>query len=194
MSHFGRLQSQAPSPIRHPESIAFKTRFKGRYQSAAVLIPLIDKDDQLQVLLTQRATHLRHHPGQISFPGGRKEPNDGSPEKTALRESYEEIGLDSAQVKVLGRLGDYYTVSGYQVTPIVSSIEQPFKPVLDTDEVSRLLSVPLDFLMNPNNFSLKETLYNGEMRHYYSARYNEDEIWGVTAGIIVALYEALIDR
>jgi len=182
----------SPSPIRHPESMAFKTRFKGRYTAAAVLIPIISAQQGLEVLLTQRAQHLRHHPGQISFPGGRQETLDSSLEVTALRESHEEIGLSASQVRLLGRLGDYYTVSGYRVTPIIGLVEGHFQPQLDAQEVSRLLSVPLDFLMDPDNFSLQETLYDNEKRHYYSASYDEDIIWGVTAGIIVALYEALL--
>jgi len=172
--------------------MAFKTRFKGRYTAAAVLIPIISAQQGLEVLLTQRAQHLRHHPGQISFPGGRQETLDSSLEVTALRESHEEIGLSASQVRLLGRLGDYYTVSGYRVTPIIGLVEGHFQPQLDAQEVSRLLSVPLDFLMDPDNFSLQETLYDNEKRHYYSASYDEDIIWGVTAGIIVALYEALL--
>jgi len=181
-----------PLPIRHPESLAFKSRFKGNYTPAAVLIPIFSTQQGLEVLLTQRAQHLRHHPGQISFPGGRHENQDKSLEATALRESHEEIGLCASQVQLLGRLGDYYTVSGYRVTPIIGLVEGHFQPQLDVQEVSRLLTVPLDFLMTPDNFILQETLYDNEKRHYYSARYGSDTIWGVTAGIIVALYEALL--
>jgi len=191
-SHFISRCHHTPAPIRHPESLAFKTRFKGHYTAAAVLIPVIPGPTGLEILLTERAHHLRHHPGQISFPGGRKEITDTSLENTALRESLEEIGLDAKKVQVLGRLGDYYTVSGYQVTPIIGIIEESFQPQLDEEEVCRLLSVPLDFLMARDNFTLQETLYDNEVRHYYSATYEDNVIWGVTAGIIVALYEALL--
>lgn len=188
--HFSELVSQ--QPIRHPESLAFKTRFKGCYTSAAVLIPIVKSSQSLQVLLTERAFHLRHHPGQISFPGGRKEQQDTSFEATALRESHEEIGLRADQVQVLGHLGDYYTVSGFQVTPVVGLVDPAFQPQLEPGEVSRLLSVPMAFLMDPTNFKLRETVYNNELRHYYSAHYHDELIWGVTAGIIVALYESLL--
>lgn len=191
-AHFSAHADHRPEPIRHPESMAFKTRFKGRYRSAAVLIPLIQHEQRLELLLTQRADHLRHHPGQISFPGGSIESTDDSLETTALRESHEEIGLSATNVDLLGRLGDYYTVSGYQVTPIVGVIKQPFKPELDSSEVSRMLSIPLNFLMSPDNFSLQEVLYDNEIRHYFSAHYKQDEVWGVTAGIIVAFYETLL--
>jgi len=190
-SHFINNAVHSPAPIRHPESLTFKTRFKGRYTSAAVLIPVIPGPKGLEILLTERAHHLRHHPGQISFPGGRQETTDLSPEDTALRESHEEIGLAPSKVEILGRLGDYFTVSGYQVTPIVGIVESPFQSHLDEDEVCRLLSAPLDFLMTPDNFTLQETLYDNEIRHYYSTTYQNNVIWGVTAGIIVALYEAL---
>lgn len=190
-SHFLSHAHATPAPIRHPESLAFKTRFKGHYTAAAVLIPFIPGPTGLEVLLTERAHHLRHHPGQISFPGGRQETTDSSLENTALRESHEEIGLDAKKVQLLGRLGDYYTVSGYQVTPVIGIIEEAFQPLLDQEEVCRLLSVPLDFLMTRENFTLRETLYDNEVRHYYSATYDNNVIWGVTAGIIVALYEAL---
>lgn len=190
-AHFLSHAHATPAPIRHPESLAFKTRFKGHYTAAAVLIPFIPGPTGLEVLLTERAHHLRHHPGQISFPGGRQETTDSSLENTALRESHEEIGLDAKKVQLLGRLGDYYTVSGYQVTPVIGIIEEAFQPRLDQEEVCRLLSVPLDFLMTRKNFTLQETLYDNEVRHYYSATYDNNVIWGVTAGIIVALYEAL---
>ncbi len=190
--HFRAHISSAVEPIRHPESVAFKTRFKGRYRSAAVLVPIIQQDQQLQLLLTQRAEHLRHHPGQISFPGGSIESVDNSLEATALRESHEEIGLEQHNVELLGRLGDYYTVSGYCVTPVVGLVKHAFSPTLDASEVSRTLTVPLNFLMSPDNFSLQEVLYDNEMRRYFSTEYQSEKIWGVTAGIIVALYEALL--
>lgn len=191
-AHFSSNSGHKPEPIRHPESQAFKTRFKGRYRPAAVLIPVIETKQRLELILTQRADHLRHHPGQISFPGGSIESIDSSLEATALRESHEEIGLRGANVELLGRLGDYYTVSGYRVTPVVGLVRKPFEPILDTSEVSRVLSIPLNFLMSPHNFSLQQVRYDNEMRQYFSTQYQDDEIWGVTAGIIVALYETLL--
>lgn len=189
--HFELLKAHRPTPIRHPESIAFQSRFKNTHANAAVLIPIICSDQNLQVILTRRAEHLRHHPGQISFPGGSKEPNDVSASATALRETHEEIGVSPEQVQILGQLGDYYTVSGYRVTPIVGLIAQQPELILDPNEVCETLTVPLNFLMDPTNFSLCETLYEGEKRHYYSAHYQDHHIWGVTAGIIMALYETL---
>ena len=189
--HFSANKAYRPAPIRHPESLAFKTRFQGEHASAAVLIPILSVQDHLQVILTRRAEHLRHHPGQISFPGGSKEPQDESLTSTALRETHEEIGISPEQVNVLGQLGDYYTVSGYCVTPIVGLIEQQPRLTLDTNEVCETLTVPLNFLMDPGNFSLCDVMYEGERRQYYSTHYREQHIWGVTAGIIMALYQTL---
>ena len=192
-AHFSARQGYHPTPIRHPESLAFKQRFESSYVPAAVLVPVISTTSGLQVLLTQRALHLRHHAGQICFPGGRKETTDPSYEATALRETSEEVGLDSDKVQVLGQLGKYYTVSGYQITPVIGLIQQHFIPRLDSSEVSKMLSVPFDFLMNPANFELVEASFNNEVRTYYSASYDENIIWGVTAGIIMALYETLCE-
>ena len=190
--HFELLKEHHPAPIRHPESMAFQARFQNTHASAAVLIPIICSDeDNPEVILTRRAKHLRHHPGQISFPGGSREPHDPSASATALRETHEEIGVSPEQVQVLGQLGDYYTVSGYRVSPIVGLLTQQPELILDPNEVCETLTVPLDFLMDPGNFSLCDVVHEGEKRQYYSAHYQEQHIWGVTAGIIIALYETL---
>lgn len=190
--HFELLREHNPAPIRHPESVAFQSRFQNNHASAAVLIPIICSDQSnLQVILTRRAEHLRHHPGQISFPGGSREPHDHSVIATALRETHEEIGVSPEEVQVLGQLGDYYTVSGYRVSPVVGLISVLPELTLDANEVCESLTVPLDFLMNPSNFSVCDVLYEGEKRQYYSTHYQEQHIWGVTAGIIMALYETL---
>lgn len=190
-AHFRARKDDQPAPIQHPESLAFKQRFETSYTPAAVLIPIINTPTGLEVLLTQRADHLRHHPGQISFPGGRKEPTDLSNEAAALRETYEEVGLSPDKVQILGQLGEYYTVSGYQIRPVIGLIESSFEVKLDANEVSRILTVPFNFLMTPANFELVEASFNNEIRTYYSASYNKNIIWGVTAGIIMALYETL---
>lgn len=190
-AHFSARQGVHPATILHPESLAFKQRFETSYTPAAVLIPIINNQTGLQVLLTQRALHLRHHPGQISFPGGRKESTDLSNEAAALRETYEEVGLSPDKVQVLGQLGEYYTVSGYQIRPVIGLIQSSFEAKLDANEVSKILTVPFNFLMDPANFELVEASFNNEIRTYYSTSYNKNIIWGVTAGIIMALYEAL---
>ncbi|OWQ88762.1 coenzyme A pyrophosphatase [Roseateles aquatilis] len=124
--------------------------FPGREATqAAVLIPLVQRAEGLQVLLTQRTAHLRDHAGQISFPGGRAEPEDGSPERTALREAEEEIGLHGAFVDLIGQLPVYRTVTAYEVTPVVALVRPGFDLRLDSFEVAEAFEVPLEFLMNP---------------------------------------------
>ncbi|WP_431102601.1 NUDIX hydrolase [Roseateles noduli] len=124
--------------------------FPGRTTTqAAVLIPLVQRAEGLHVLLTQRTAHLRDHAGQVSFPGGRAEPEDGSPERTALREAEEEIGLDERYVDLIGQLPVYRTVTAYEVTPVVGLIRPGFSLRLDAFEVAEAFEVPLEFLMNP---------------------------------------------
>ena len=124
--------------------------FPGRTTTqAAVLVPLVQRASGLQVLLTQRTAHLRDHAGQVSFPGGRAEPEDGSPERTALREAQEEIGLDEHYVDLIGQLPVYRTVTAYEVTPVVALVRPDFSLRLDAFEVAEAFEVPLAFLMNP---------------------------------------------
>jgi 8-oxo-dGTP pyrophosphatase MutT (NUDIX family) len=189
--HFDQNRNRRPEPIRHPESLAFQARFENRYSKAAVLIPIVRTARGLDVILTRRAEHLRHHPGQISFPGGGHESLDNTLHDTALRETHEEIGIAPKHVQILGQLGHYYTVSGYRVTPVVGLINEKPALTLDPNEVCDALFIPLNFLMDPANFSLCEVVHSGETRHYYSAHYQNAHIWGVTAGIIMAFYESL---
>ncbi|WP_343628801.1 CoA pyrophosphatase [Roseateles sp.] len=134
--------------------------FAGRSPTpAAVLVPLVQRPEGLSVLLTQRATHLRDHAGQISFPGGRAEPEDGSPERTALRESDEEIGLDESFVELIGQLPIYRTITAYEVTPVVGLVRPGFSLRLDAFEVAEAFEVPLSFLMNPAHHQRHEYQY-----------------------------------
>jgi 8-oxo-dGTP pyrophosphatase MutT (NUDIX family) len=163
----------------------------GKVTRAAVLIPLLLKEDGLSVLLTQRTNHLRDHAGQISFPGGRMDPEDQSPNDTALRESQEEIGLDPKRVEIIGHLPQYLTVSGYSVTPVVGLVEPQAEYVLDEFEVADVFEVPLEFLLNPANHQVR--LWQSEQggRRFYSMPYENRFIWGATAGMLRNLYHLL---
>lgn len=165
---------------------------QGRLIPAAVLIPLVQRPQGLTVLLTQRTAHLNDHAGQISFPGGRADPGDTSPEMTALREAEEEVGLPRHQVRILGRLVDYHTVTGFAVTPVVGYIVPPFPINPDPFEVAEVFEVPLEFLMNPANHQHHTTSYQGRERSFYAMPYQGRFIWGVTAGILMNLYRALL--
>ncbi|MBU3577640.1 CoA pyrophosphatase [Polynucleobacter sp. UK-Kesae-W10] len=163
----------------------------GKVTKAAVLIPLLLKEGGLSVLLTQRTNHLRDHAGQISFPGGRMDPEDRSPNETALRESWEEIGLDPERVEIIGHLPQYLTVSGYSVTPVVGLVKPQAEYVLDAFEVADVFEVPLDFLLNPANHQVR--LWQSEQggRRFYSMPYENRFIWGATAGMLRNLYHLL---
>lgn len=158
---------------------------------AAVLIPLVSSQDGLDVLFTKRAAHLNDHAGQISFPGGRKEEYDADLIATALREAHEEIGLENQLVETLGNLPDYFTITGYQVTPVVGLVESIDNLVPDINEVDEIFRVPLSFLMNPANHQIREWIGPEGARSFYAMPYQDRFIWGATAGMLRNLYHFL---
>jgi 8-oxo-dGTP pyrophosphatase MutT (NUDIX family) len=161
------------------------------HMPAAVLVPLVVRDATASLLLTRRTDHLHHHPGQISFPGGRVEEVDDSPVSTALRETEEEIGLDRSRVELLGALPDYFTGTGFRVTPVVGLVHPPFELRLDAFEVAEAFEVPLTHFLDPANHQRLSREFEGRTRHFYAMPYNDYYIWGATAGIIMSLYRLL---
>lgn len=165
--------------------------------AAAVLVGLVVRDDGLRVLLTRRTEHLRDHAGQISFPGGRSEPEDANAEATALREAHEEVGLDPQRVELLGRLPEYATVTRYVVTPVVALVHPPIDLTLDAFEVAEAFEVPLPWLMTPAHHRRHVFTYDGGQRQFLSMpwrrRPHEHEyfIWGATAAMLRNLYHHL---
>jgi len=158
---------------------------------AAVLVPVMRRDAGLTILLTRRTDHLYDHAGQISFPGGRSEARDESPAATALRETFEEIGLPHSHVEVLGLLPVYSTVTGYRVTPVVGLVSPPPAFSLDAFEVAEAFEVPLTFFLDPGNHQRNTLQYQGRTRHYYAMPYENRYIWGATAGMLMNLYAFL---
>ena len=159
---------------------------------AAVLVPLVVRDEGLTVLLTQRTAHLLHHGGQISFPGGRMEPGDADAVAAALRETEEEIGLARDSIDVIGRLDEYATITGFHITPVVGLLHPPlvFRP--DEFEVAEIFEVPLSFIMDPANHKTDSRLLpSGEKRWFYAIPYEDRYVWGATAGMLVNLQEVL---
>ena len=166
------------------------------WMPAAVLVPLIQRDQQLDVLLTHRARHLQAHAGQISFPGGRIEPSDRGAVDAALREAAEEIGLSSAQIEILGTLPDYQTVTRFEVTPVVGMVAAPIALKLYAAEVEDAFEVPLSFLMDPANHQRRvAATAPGGQRFVYAMPYHdgvrERMIWGITAALLRNLYAFL---
>jgi 8-oxo-dGTP pyrophosphatase MutT (NUDIX family) len=158
---------------------------------ASVLVPIVAHADGLTVLFTKRTVHLKAHSGQVSFPGGRAEPSDPTPEFTALRESQEEIGLNPEKIEILARLPDYITRTGFQVTPVVGVLTPPLDLVPDPREVEEVFEVPLAFLLDPANHLRQNREINGRTVGYYEMRFGPRVIWGATAGMIVNLYRQL---
>ena len=158
---------------------------------AAVLFPIVVRDAGHTVMLTQRTAHLRDHAGQISFPGGRVEPQDVSPAATALREAEEEVGLDPARVEVVGYLPVYRTVTGFCVTPVVAIVKPPVDLRPDPGEVADVFEVPLSFLLDSANHQRCTMQFEGRQRDFYAVPYGDRYIWGATAGIILGLARLL---
>lgn len=159
---------------------------------AAVLIPLVSREEGTTVLLTQRAASMRSHSGQIAFPGGRIDGPDETPVEAALREAQEEIGLDPSRVEPFGRLDAYLSGSGFRIVPIVAEVHPPFSLTCNDAEVADAFEVPFDFLMDEANHQRQSREWKGIERHYYAMPWKERYIWGVTAGILRNLYERLI--
>ncbi len=157
---------------------------------AAVLIPVVEHP-QPTVLLTQRAGHLADHAGQIAFPGGKIDATDASPLDAALREAWEEIGLDRAFVDPIGYLDLYGTGFGFRILPTVARVRPGFTLNINHSEVDDAFEVPLAFLMNPVNHQIHSKEFRGMERTYYAMPYAERYIWGATAGILRILYERI---
>lgn len=158
---------------------------------AAVLVPLLFKDGEWHVLVTQRTHAVEHHKGQISFPGGACDAGDADAHETALRETYEEIGVPPQQVEVLGVLDDLRTTSNFVVTPLVGVIPHPYPYRLNPQEVEAVVEVPLSFLHRPTNLRVEQREIRGQSTDVLVWEYGPYTIWGATARILKSLLDLL---
>ena len=166
-------------------------RPRGQLTPAAVLVPLVLRPDGPSVLLTRRTDHLHDHAGQISFPGGRIEDDDATPEAAALRETEEEVGLAPSRVELIGRLDTYVVRTGFEVTPVVGFVHPPFDVSPDPFEVAEVFEVPLAFILDRTNHERRSREFQGLQRLFYVIQYEERYIWGATAAMLVNLVDIL---
>ena len=189
-----RFRSSEDAKDQNSLNNALQSRLnnKGKLTRAAVLVPIIIRDNGLHILLTKRNENLKNHAGQISFPGGRVDDTDRDAQHTALRETQEEIGLKPRLIKVIGELDQYVVGTGYLVNPFVGVIKPPFKLIRQEDEVSEIFEVPLDFLINPANFTRYARMFNGETHYHHAITWGNYFIWGATAGMLRNLSRRLL--
>jgi 8-oxo-dGTP pyrophosphatase MutT (NUDIX family) len=162
---------------------------------AAVLIPLARKKDQLHIIFTKRTQTLPEHSGQVAFPGGQCDPQDYNREATALRESKEEIGLEPKDVKILGRLNDFLTVTNYQVTPIVGMIQWPYNFRISYEEVSKVFTIPFDWLAETGHYEIRKRILPppyGKVPVIFFNEYDGEVLWGASARITLHLVNILL--
>lgn len=195
-----RLKDSRPAANHHnalPAGIAvgmepaLRQYFPPSPAAAAVLIPIVDRQDGLTVLFTQRAAHLRQHAGQISFPGGRMEPTDAGPLEAALRETEEEIGLAREHVTFAGYLDPHLVLSGYWITPVIGFVQPGFALALDAREVDSTFEVPLTHILDAANHRSRERRIGETAVQVYDIPFGDRNIWGVTAGILMGMYRLL---
>jgi 8-oxo-dGTP pyrophosphatase MutT (NUDIX family) len=180
-----------PAGFSTEAAAAVRDFFPPAPAAAAVLVPIVDHERGLSVLLTQRASHLKKHAGQISFPGGRVEPTDEGPLAAALRETEEEIGLSREHVVFAGYLDPQLVLTGYWVTPVVGFVRPGFALKLDRREVESTFEVPLAHILDATNHRSRERIIGSTAVQVYDIPYGPHHIWGATAGMLIGLYRLL---
>lgn len=162
-----------------------------KLRPAGVLVGVFERGGEARVILTKRSSRLKHHPGQIAFPGGKQDDGDDGPVGAALREAQEEIGLPSEIADVLGTLPSHETVTGFAVTPVLCWVRQSFDPVLEKQEVDEIFDIPLAALIDPARFVIEARDWRGMKRSYYAVPWGPYYVWGATARILRGLADRL---
>jgi len=162
-----------------------------KLRPAGVLVPVMADRNGAKMLLTKRSSRLKHHPGQISFPGGKQDEGDADVTAAALREAQEEVGLPLEHVTVLGTLPTHETVTGFLVTPVIGWIDRPFKIIPEPGEVAEVFTVPLTHVTEKAEFSVQSRRWRGTRRHYYTVPFGPYYIWGATARILRGLADRM---
>ncbi|WP_432784990.1 putative Nudix hydrolase NudL [Oligella sp. MSHR50489EDL] len=168
-----------------------KSVIKSSFIEAGVLIPMVNRDDETQIVLTKRSSKLRNHRGQICFPGGRFDATDGSLEDAALRETEEEIGVERSRISVFGQMPIFYTGTGFAMSAYLGWLAEASRFVIDAREVEEVFLVPLSYLTDPNNYRLYTAERDGMSFSYYGINWANHFIWGATASILRNLYQRL---
>lgn len=168
-----------------------KAVIKSSFVEAGVLIPIVHKDQQTQIVLTKRSSKLRSHRGQVSFPGGRFEETDKNLVDAALRETEEEIGIERSKISVFGQMPIFYTGTGFAMSSYLGWMAEASRFVIDTREVEEVFLVPLSYLTDPNNYRLYTATRDGVPFNYYGINWAHHFIWGATASILRNLYQRI---
>jgi 8-oxo-dGTP pyrophosphatase MutT (NUDIX family) len=191
---FNALRASLPRISEHSSDYDLNPQFRPEnphLRPAAVLVPVIETSGIAQLILTKRASHLRHHPGQIAFPGGKLDEGDADATAAALREAHEEIGLAPANVEPIATLPPHETVTGFSITPVLARVRDDFCPIPETGEVEEVFRVPLAHVTNPARFSVQSRHWQGHARAYYTVPHGSYYIWGATARILRAIAVAV---
>ena len=187
----------ASPPAWEPELLSDRSGLLAGSRPAAVLVPIVQHRLRPTVLLKRRTAHLRRHSGQVAFPGGRQDEQDGSPLAAALREVHEEVGIESSRIEVIGTMPEYVTGTGFRVTPVVGLLEPGFDLKPDPNEVADVFEVPLEFLMNPQHHQRRRILSDDGERLFFAMPWRSPDtdveyfIWGATAAMLRNLYRML---